>query len=99
MMPTIKPFTKAEQFNLYASDTKHDCVVTASGGGSHWGLEQPLVEIPPGRQVFGPSTLAVKNPVTNELTKIQDKDWILYMTSGHILVIPDAIFNQLFTIP
>jgi hypothetical protein len=98
-MPAYTPKSQtvaAKQFNLYASDTKHEHVVNCMGGGYHWGELNPLVELPKGVQAFGPSTLAVKDPITNTLTELHDKDWIVHTEHGNVLVIPDALFNQLY---
>ena len=86
----------AKQFNQFASDTKHEDIVVATGGGNHWGMEQPLIEVPKGLQTFGPTVFALKNPNTGELTKVNNKDWIVYTEHGSVLVLPDELFNQLY---
>ena len=98
-MPAYTPKSTtvaAKQFNQFASDTKHEDIVVATGGGKHWGLEQPLVEVPKGLQAFGPTVFALKDPLTKELTEVNDKDWIVYTEHGTVLVLPDALFNQLY---
>ena len=97
MTHTIKsPKVTAAQFNLYDSSTKHEHVVTCMGGGYHWGELNPLVELPKGVQAFGPTTLAVKDPINGFLMELKDKDWIVTTQQGHVIALPDAMFHQLY---
>lgn len=90
------PTVAAKQFNQFASDTKHEHLVRATGRGKHWGMEQPLTEIPKGLEAFGYTTWAVKDPITKELTEVNDTDWIVHTTDGHVIVVPDSLFKQLY---
>lgn len=98
-MPTFIPKSQvvaAHQFNLYQSDTKHEHVVTATGGGTRWGDVEPLIEVPKGIEVLGVSTIALKNPMDGKLSELNDKDFIVYMEDGNVVAIPDQLFNLLF---
>lgn len=90
------PTAKAHQFNQSAPNNIHENLVLCTGGGKHLGLEQPLIEVPKGLEAFGATVYAVKHPVTKELTEVHNKDWIVYTEHGNILILPDALFNQLY---
>jgi hypothetical protein len=90
------PTVAATQFNMFASNIRHEHLVTCTGGGSTWGTPNPLSELPKGFEPLGPTTLAIKCPVTHVLTEIHDKDWIVYTEHGNVLVIPNTLFNHLY---
>lgn len=63
---------------------------TATGGGP-FGSRLELV--PEGLEVFGATTNAVQNPVTDKLIEVKNTDWVLEAPSGNIIVVTDEDFK------
>lgn len=70
-------------------------LVKCTGGDIGLGMATPLHEVGEGLEVFGPTTMAVKD-YKGELWEVSEDDVVIVSSAQRVLVIPAEVANKIY---